>query len=86
VPRRELAASADEYVEWHAFVLWVRTIDEAIGLKNLFGTIPGSVYGWPKTFFIGRNRYWKGIDQSILDINGTMLAFCHRGRHRRDGR
>src|SRR5215472_4871883 len=31
VPWRELAASADEYVEWHAFVLWVRTIDEAIG-------------------------------------------------------
>jgi hypothetical protein len=29
IPWRELAASADEYVEWHAFVLWVRTIVEA---------------------------------------------------------
>jgi hypothetical protein len=26
-----LEASADEYVEWHTFVLWVRTIVEAIG-------------------------------------------------------
>ena len=31
VPWRELAASADEYVQWHAFVLWVRTIVEAAG-------------------------------------------------------
>ena len=31
VPWRELAASADEYVQWHAFVLWVRTIIEAAG-------------------------------------------------------
>ena len=31
VPWRELAASADEYVHWHAFVLWVRTIMEAAG-------------------------------------------------------
>jgi hypothetical protein len=26
-----LAASADEYVEWHTFVLWIRTIVEVIG-------------------------------------------------------
>jgi len=31
VPWRQLQASADEYVEWHAFVLWVRTIVEAAG-------------------------------------------------------
>ena len=28
VPWRELAASAAQYVQWHAFVLWVRTIME----------------------------------------------------------
>src|SRR5215472_19220504 len=26
VPWRELATRADQYVEWHAFLLWVRTI------------------------------------------------------------
>jgi len=38
-----------------------------LSLKNLFGTIPGSVYGWPKNVL-----HWKGIDRSILDINSTM--------------
>jgi hypothetical protein len=33
----------------------------------MFGTIPGSVYGWPKNVL-----HWKGIDRSILDINSTM--------------
>jgi hypothetical protein len=31
VPWRQLAASVDEYVEWHTVVLWVRTIVEATG-------------------------------------------------------
>jgi hypothetical protein len=31
VPWRELAATADEYVQWHAFILWVRTIMETAG-------------------------------------------------------
>jgi uncharacterized protein (DUF362 family) len=38
-----------------------------LSLKNMFGTIPGSVYGWPKNVL-----HWKGIDRSILDINSTM--------------
>jgi uncharacterized protein (DUF362 family) len=33
-----------------------------LSLKNMFGTIPGSVYGWPKNVL-----HWKGIDRSILD-------------------
>jgi uncharacterized protein (DUF362 family) len=37
-----------------------------LSLKNMFGTIPGSVYGWPKNVL-----HWKGIDRSILDINST---------------
>jgi hypothetical protein len=31
VPWRQLEASADEYVEWHTSLLWVRTIVEAAG-------------------------------------------------------
>jgi len=51
VPWRELAASADEYVQWHAFVLWVRTIIEAAGhppdsVRSELGTrCPGFFYG-----------------------------------------
>jgi uncharacterized protein (DUF362 family) len=40
-----------------------------LGLKNMFGTIPGTVYGWPKNVL-----HWKGIDRSILDINSTIPA------------
>jgi uncharacterized protein (DUF362 family) len=38
-----------------------------LGLKNMFGAIPGSVYGWPKNVL-----HWKGIGRSILDINSTI--------------
>ena len=40
-----------------------------LSLKNMFGAIPGSVYGWPKNVL-----HWKGIDRSILDINSTLPA------------
>ena len=32
-------------------------------MKNLFGTVPGSVYGWPKN-----PLHYAGIEQSIVDI------------------
>ncbi len=32
-------------------------------MKNLFGTVPGAVYGWPKN-----PLHWGGIDNSILDL------------------
>lgn len=35
-------------------------------MKNLFGIMPGLVYGWPKNVL-----HWHGIPQSILDINAT---------------
>src|SRR6516165_2575264 len=41
-----------------------------LSLKNQFGTIPGSVYGWPKNLL-----HWKGIDRSILDINSAIPAY-----------
>jgi uncharacterized protein (DUF362 family) len=34
-----------------------------LSLKNLFGTLPGICYGWPKN-----ELHWRGIDRSIVDI------------------
>ena len=36
-------------------------------MKNLFGTAPGAVYGWPKNFL-----HFNGIDQSIIDLTATV--------------
>ena len=38
-----------------------------LSMKNMFGTIPGSIYGWPKNAL-----HWAGIDESIVDINSTL--------------
>ncbi len=38
-----------------------------LSLKNMFGTIPGSVYGWPKNAL-----HWAGINGSIVDINSSL--------------
>ena len=38
-----------------------------LSLKNLFGTLPGRVYGWPKNIL-----HWQGIERSILDIAGAV--------------
>jgi uncharacterized protein (DUF362 family) len=37
-----------------------------LSLKNLFGTVPGICYGWPKN-----ELHWRGIDNSIVDIAAT---------------
>jgi uncharacterized protein (DUF362 family) len=36
-------------------------------MKNLFGVMPGVVYGWPKNVL-----HYSGIPNSILDINATV--------------
>lgn len=36
-------------------------------MKNLFGVMPGVVYGWPKNVL-----HWAGIPSAILDINATV--------------
>ena len=38
-----------------------------LSMKNLFGIIPGAIYGWPKNVL-----HWAGIAESILDINSTL--------------
>jgi uncharacterized protein (DUF362 family) len=36
-------------------------------MKNLFGVVPGAVYGWPKNVL-----HFRGIDASILDLVATV--------------
>ena len=38
-----------------------------LSLKNLFGVVPGSVYGWPKNIL-----HWQGIDNSIVELASTI--------------
>lgn len=38
-----------------------------LSMKNMFGVVPGSKYGWPKNIL-----HWKGIQESILDICSTV--------------
>lgn len=38
-----------------------------LSMKNLFGTLPGSFYGWPKNVL-----HTAGIVDSIIDINTTL--------------
>jgi uncharacterized protein (DUF362 family) len=38
-----------------------------LSMKNLFGMMPGIVYGWPKNVL-----HWAGIHESIFDINATL--------------
>lgn len=38
-----------------------------LSLKNLFGTLPGICYGWPKN-----ELHWRGIPNSIIDIALTQ--------------
>jgi uncharacterized protein (DUF362 family) len=38
-----------------------------LSLKNMFGVVPGLIYGWPKNAL-----HWAGIHSSILDINSSL--------------
>ena len=38
-----------------------------LSLKNMFGVVPGTRYGWPKNIL-----HWKGIQESILDLCATV--------------
>ncbi len=57
-------------VDWIVSVAKMKTHHWAgvtLSMKNLFGLMPGIVYGWPKNVF-----HRVGIHQSILDINATI--------------
>jgi uncharacterized protein (DUF362 family) len=40
-----------------------------LSMKNMFGVVPGTKYGWPKNIL-----HWKGIQESILDICATVAV------------
>jgi uncharacterized protein (DUF362 family) len=38
-----------------------------LSMKNLFGVVPGGVYGWPKNVL-----HWAGIDETIADLHAVF--------------
>lgn len=38
-----------------------------LSMKNLFGVVPGSIYGWPKNIL-----HWRGIDNSIVELAASV--------------
>jgi uncharacterized protein (DUF362 family) len=38
-----------------------------LSLKNMFGTVPGRIYGWPKNVL-----HWAGLEESILDVAAAV--------------
>ena len=53
-----------------------------LSMKNLFGVVPGGVYGWPKNVL-----HWAGIPECIADLHALFpKSVRDRRRHRRDGR
>jgi uncharacterized protein (DUF362 family) len=43
-----------------------------LSMKNLFGIVPGAIYGWPKNVL-----HWAGIDESIADLHQLFPSqFC----------
>ncbi len=38
-----------------------------LAMKNMFGVVPGSKYGWPKNLL-----HWRGIENSIIDLVLTV--------------
>jgi uncharacterized protein (DUF362 family) len=47
-------------------------VGATLSMKNLFGLVPGNVYGWPKNVL-----HWAGIDECIADL-GQLFPnqFC----------
>lgn len=47
-------------------------VGATLAMKNLFGLVPGGVYGWPKNVL-----HWAGIDESIADLHALFPSqFC----------
>jgi uncharacterized protein (DUF362 family) len=42
-------------------------VGATLSMKNLFGLVPGAVYGWPKNVL-----HWAGIDECIADLHGLF--------------
>ncbi|MBN2496590.1 MAG: DUF362 domain-containing protein [Deltaproteobacteria bacterium] len=69
LPELLLPASLRE-VDWVVSLPKLKThhwVGMSASMKNLFGLMPGSCYGWPKNVL-----HWAGIDRVVLDINLTV--------------
>jgi uncharacterized protein (DUF362 family) len=42
-------------------------VGATLSMKNLFGVVPGGVYGWPKNVL-----HWAGINECIADLHGLF--------------
>jgi len=42
-------------------------VGATLSMKNLFGVVPGGVYGWPKNAL-----HWAGITESIIDLHAAF--------------
>jgi len=42
-------------------------VGATLSMKNLFGTVPGGIYGWPKNIL-----HWSGIEESIADLEAIF--------------
>ena len=42
-------------------------VGATLSMKNLFGVMPGMIYGWPKNVL-----HWAGINKCIYDITATV--------------
>ncbi len=42
-------------------------VGATLSMKNLFGLLPGGVYGWPKNIL-----HWAGINESIVDLHAAF--------------
>jgi len=59
-------------VDWVVSMPKMKThhwVGVTLSLKNLFGVMPGSIYGWPKNVL-----HWAGIEQCIIDINAIVRS------------
>jgi uncharacterized protein (DUF362 family) len=47
-------------------------VGATLSMKNLFGVVPGAIYGWPKNIL-----HWSGINECIGDLHGLIPdCFC----------
>jgi uncharacterized protein (DUF362 family) len=42
-------------------------VGATLSMKNLFGVVPGGLYGWPKNML-----HWAGINESIVDLHSVF--------------
>ena len=64
LPRTVLAADLLVSIPKMKTHHWVAA---TLSLKNLFGVVPGAVYGWPKNVL-----HWAGIHESIADLHRAL--------------